>query len=500
MHGIVRLPALSLGLVLALAAGPARADIDDWLRFSGHIESDLRYIVEDHRGPVPGDGYRFEMNRNEVRLSLRLTPTDNVAAFLDTRTRFYGFNRGVELGDLTTRTKLDPHEFYLDEAYLFVHGFFWEGMDFKAGRMIQNWGRAFLFNPTDNLNSRDLSDPLNYAGKVPNQMFEVDLYPADWLDLSLVWVPLFKPSQLPASALMGFAVEYDRGGCFSAAPIPPLSSGQVGELEELFTSMDPCALRFVDPEVRTVNPAIELKNSQAAARADMRLGPLDMALSYYYGRFSFPVAVDAAALVENSPDTIDVRYIAEVMYPRIHVVGFDFAYSAPWLWNMGFFGEIGVYFPERVNFGLLAMVDGDRTVEMEHVNVPRTPFFKATAGFDQSFTSWLYVNAMYIRGFFDEFNDRYGIHNYLSVAPEIRLFDTELQIRLAAILSLDDMSMTLNPKINWVMFPGAELAFTGLVFVGDTEPGDPRDYASKLKFGQKAAGRSVISVAAKVTW
>ena len=107
---------------------------------------------------------------------------------------------------------------------------------------------------------------------------------------------------------------------------------------------------------------------------------------------------------------------------------------------------------------------------------------------------------MYIRGFFDEFNDRYGIHNYLSLAPEFRLFDTELQIRLAAILSLDDMSTTLNPKINWIMFPGAELSVTGLIFAGDTAPKNPRDYSSKFKFGQKAAGRSVVSVAAKVTW
>ena len=67
-------------------------------------------------------------------------------------------------------------------------------------------------------------------------------------------------------------------------------------------------------------------------------------------------------------------------------------------------------------------------------------------------------------------------------------------------LSLDDMSTTLNPRINWIMFPGAELSVTGLIFVGDTEPKNPRDYASKIKFGQKAAGRSVVSVAAKVTW
>ncbi|MBM4371585.1 MAG: hypothetical protein FJ098_08020 [Deltaproteobacteria bacterium] len=487
-------------LAALLVPQQAQADIEDWLRFSGHVESDIRFIVEDHRGVVPGDGYRFLMNRNELRLALRITPSENVAAVVDTRLRLDGFNRSAELGELIDRRKLDPFELYLDEAYLFVHGFFWEGMDFKAGRMIQNWGRSFLFNPTDNLNSRDLSDPLNYAGKVPNQMVEIDLYPSDWLDISLIWVPVFKPAQLPASALLGFAVENDAEGCFRQAPIPPLSPSQVGELEELFSAMDPCALNFVNPLVRTVNPGFRIENSQAAVKANLRAGPVDMSLSYYYGRFGFPVALDAAALVDQGPETIDVQYVAEVMYPRIHVAGFDFAYSAPWLWGMGFFGELGVYFPERVGFGLLAVVDGERTVEMTSVNVPTTPFVKASAGFDQSFTPWFYANVMYVRGFFDEFNDRYGIHNYLSLAPEFRLFDTELQIRLAAVWSLDDMSVTLNPRVNWIMFPGAELTLTGLIFIGDTEPEDPRDYGSKFKFGQKAAGRSVVSLKAKVTW
>ena len=500
MTTLHRLPAFACALAVLFTAGAARADFDDWLRFSGYIESDVRFIVDDHRGAVPGDGYAFQMNRNEVRLNLRITPTENVAAVLDTRLRFYGFNRSEELGDLFTRETLDPFEMYLDEAYLMVHGFFWEGMDFKAGRMIQNWGKAYQFNPTDNLNSRDLSDPLNYAGKVPNQMFEVDLYPADWLELTFVWVPVFKPAQLPSSAAMAFAVEYDQQGCFSSAPIPPLSIGQVGELEELFTSLDVCALNFATPRVNTVNPALKLSNSQVAVRGDMRLGPVDMSLSYYYGRFGFPIALDAVALVSGSENTVDVEYIAEVMYPRIHVAGMDFSYSASWMWDMGFFGEIAVIFPERVNFGVIAYMDGSRVVEMESVNVPTTPFFKATAGFDQAFTSWLYVNAMYVRGFFDEFNDRYGLHNYIVFAPEFRIFDTEFQIRLAGILDLDDMSSSLNPRINWIMFPGAELTFTGLFMIGDTEAANPRDYASKIRFGQKAAGRNVVSLKAKVTW
>ena len=41
---------------------------------------------------------------------------------------------------------------------------------------------------------------------------------------------------------------------------------------------------------------------------------------------------------------------------------------------------------------------------------------------------------------------------------------------------------------------------SGMWFFGDTDPADPLDYASKYKFGQKAVGRNVVSLKAKLTW
>lgn len=515
---------------------------EEWwekVEFTGFLSSDLRYIVENWRGAY-GDGYRFEMNRNDLDLRFKVEPSERVKGVVETRFRFFGFNNASDIPSLSDRAKVDPFDVRLEEAYLEVHGLLWDKLDLKAGRMIQNWGAADMFNPTDNLNSRDFSDPLDYSAKVPNQMIEIDLYPTDWLQLTAVWVPLFKPSMLPPSASWGFAVEYDENGCFMSAPTPPIDTephpGQVDEngnpisdaqiLGKLFSTMVPgtdpvtgrnCKLVFPKTEVRTVEPEWSLANSQAAIRAKFRAGDFDFALSYYYGRFSFPVAYTAIADVvlpggksatgfSTDPVTIDpkktnVKYIAEVTYPRMQVVGFDFSYTAEWLYDVGFVGELAVIFPEQINFGLRALVGGRDVIEpMRSINVPSTPFVKATAGFDYTFTSWLYLNAMYVRGFFDEFNDKYGIHNYFVAATELKFFEDELVIRLATALNCDDLSANLFPQITWIAAPSVELQ-TGLFWLfGPTEMGDPLDYSTRSKFGHKAAGRNVAFVKAKLTW
>ena len=77
----------------------------------------------------------------------------------------------------------------------------------------------------------------------------------------------------------------------------------------------------------------------------MQQAGLDFSFSYYYGRFTFPVAVDAGIDVMTfmpgeTPTPrftsltdprlkggyANVNYIAEIMYPKMQVVGFDFSH------------------------------------------------------------------------------------------------------------------------------------------------------------------------------
>jgi hypothetical protein len=236
----------------------------------------------------------------------------------------------------------------------------------------------------------------------------------------------------------------------------------------------------------------------------VKAGGFDVALSYYYGRFTFPVALDAVADVVPSatqPGKMDVNYLAEVTYPRMQVAGLDFSYSAPWLFDVGLVGEVALIFPEQVDFGLRIPAGGARLARgIRSVNVPSDPFVKGTAGMDYTFTRWLYVNAMYVRGFFDEFNDLYGIHNYAVLTAEMKFMQDELVLRLSGVLNLDDRSSVAYPQVTWIVVPAVEVAAGAFVFGGDTNPDDPLDYAAREKFGQKVAGRSVAFLKTKVTW
>lgn len=518
--------------VILLASGSAKANWAEMISLSGSLESDVRFITDNWRGAKKGQGYEFEMNRNDINLRLRADPTERVQAVVDTRLRFFGFNEAATLPELISRERIDPFSFQLTEAYVAVRGVPWSKMDIKIGRMIQTWGTVDMFNPTDNLNARDFSDPLNFMDKVPNQMLEIDIYPTDWLTLQAVWVPTFKPSQLPPSAVLGFALEYDDNGCVAGFPAPPLDADGRAVLGSLFSAdgpfgmdLDLCRLNFANPEVRTVMPKAGISNSQAAARAKFQVGPVDFSLSYYYGRFKFPVAYTAVADVMSpggktsgfvtdsktiDPKKYNVKYVAEVMYPRMQVIGADFAYSSDNPWVPGFKAEAALILPEKVDFGMSAFLDGEKLdLGKDPANPMRTitssngsgkPFVKATVGVDWSYSDIFYINLMYVYGFFDEFNDRFGLHHFFVGATEFKFLQSELQIRMSSVLDMTDLSAMIYPQLTWIVAPAVELSFGYMHFFGDTSPRDPLDFATKSRFGQKATGRNVAFMKAKVTF
>ncbi len=494
----------ALGALVLLAALPARAaGWWDQITLSGRLESDLRFDVDDYRGETPGDGYRFSINRNDAILHVEIAPSEAVVGVFDGRLRFYGFNEANELPALADRNRVDPFSVQLDQAYVAVRGLPWSWLDLKAGRMQQTWGSADVFNQVDFLNARDFYDPMDYARKVPNEMVEVAVYPKPWLTLTGVWVPVFKPAMLPPSASLGFAVGRDANGCLAGFPAPPLAPSDTRALSELFGSIDPCALNFATPSVRLFLPRNGLADSQGAVKAKVSVENLEVALSYYVGRFGFPVAYNAVALANPSaanPARVDVDYTAEVIYPRIQVAGLDFAYSADWLFDVGVVGELAVIFPEQVNFGLRAYQGSTKLFEASSVNVAPAPFIKATLGLDYTFTKWLYVNAMYVRGFFDEFNDRYGVHNYVVATAELKFLSDALLLRLAGIVNVDDGSNVANPQLTWVITPGLEALAGAFLFGGSVNPRDPFDYAARSKFGQRAAGRSFAYLKMRFTF
>ena len=484
-----------IGLFLSLLLFPSLAFAEGWedkIEFSGSLSSDIRFIIENNRGEIDGEGYEFELNRNELKLRLEMFPVENVRGVAETLLRFDGYNNANNLQGLTKRSEIDPYEVQLNEAYLHLRH---EYAEVRVGRFAVNWGTADQFNPTDVISPRDFSDSLEYSVKVPNQMIEAKVFPTDFFNFTVIWVPVFKPSQLPPSAVLGFAPVRDpKTGEMLSFPAPPLKDySKIKELQDMALGM---GVTLDETAVNTIYPKSKIANSQAAAKAQFQFDDIDFSFSYYYGRFSFPQALTAYAYMN---DNGGVNYDVEVMYPRMHMAGFDMSYPLTWLFDIGFRAEAALYFPEEVTFGVL--VDPKLLpTEITSHNISGDPIFKATVGLDYTFTAWFYMNAMYVRGFIDEFDDLSGLHNYVVSNIDFKFFEDELQIKLAGVLNVDDLSATLFPQMTWVVVPSVEVIAGTLIFLGDTMPDEPLDYAAKSKFGQKPVGRSIAFLKAKLTF
>jgi hypothetical protein len=93
------------------------------------------------------------------------------------------------------------------------------------------------------------------------------------------------------------------------------------------------SLKFLKP--------LDIKSAQAGVKISAFLLNYDISVSYYYGRYSLPVIdridLEQAILVTNIS--------ASSHYPRVHIVGLDFAGS---VFDMGRWGEAGLFILEQV--------------------------------------------------------------------------------------------------------------------------------------------------------
>ncbi len=495
---------VALALLVPATARAAPGWVDK-LELSGYLQSDVRFDIDDFRGPVPGQGYTFSLNRNDFDLKLKFTPYPDVVAVVEPRVRYYGFvsSQTLSIANLWDASQVSPFTLYMDQAYVALKGVPAKWIDLKAGRMQVTWGSVDVFSPNDNINSRDLSDPLDYTRRVPNEMVEFVAYPISHITLNLIWVPIFQPAWLPPSAPLAYAVQKNAQGCLTGFPPPPLTIAQNQQLNKLFTAVNPCSLNFPDPTVTTYLPSNKLTDMQVGFRARAKLGDLDIGLNYYYGRFGFPVAYDATVQISPGASQTTVNYSAEVIYPRMHVMGADFNYSSPYLLDFGIVGDIAVIVPEPVTFALGIYENGTSLFQQSNQNVSGKPFVKGAAGLERTFGNVLYVDALFVHGFFDEFNDAYGLHNYVSLTPELTLFRDRVKLRVGSFLDLTDLkdpSYVVYPQLTWTALPSVEIMLGAFVLGGETEPKTPLDYASRTKFGQLAAGRDEAISRVTVTW
>lgn len=494
MRSIIRAAAAAFVAVGAFAPGAARAELSDMFSLHGYLESDLRLQIDNYRGDKRGQGYSFELQQNIANLKLEIAPDPNVQALVSTTLWFYGFGTYGTLEDVTRRDKIDPYYVQLDNAYMTVRGFLFPSLDLTVGRTSLTWGAADTFNPTDLISPRDLRDPLNFTMKVPNELMQLEWFISSNVTLTLVWIPLFRPAQLPQSSRYALA---------STDQAPPLRDREaVQALVDIFQGQrEELELRAV--RTRIIRPHYDPSNMAGAAKLAWNMSAIDtnISLTYYVGRFSFPqpLAVDVSLLpADPATGRTPVQVDAALYYPRIQAIGFDFAHSASWLFDAGIFGEIAMYIPERVQFALNVPSLPDQP--FRSTNLRPVPFVKATLGMDYTWTAWLYTNVQYVYGFLDELNDLAGLRHYLVPAAELRAPSGKYTLRLAAVYTLSDNSAALFPQAWWNVHDMVKLTVGALYYVGDTHPDDPTRYGSWQKFGQKATGRSIAYLKARFTF
>ncbi len=426
--------------------------------YSFRVQNDTRFDVDRIWEVVPdeedGVGSKVvdtgvpEYSRNETSLRFKLQgrPHPRVRFVGDVELVWLNWSdRLLTLPELTIRHSMDPWRLEAHAAYVDIMDLA-PGLDLRIGRQISMWGSADFFNPTDNLNADDLEDQLLFGENVANEMIRLDYtYLPDregWLEelsFSLVWVPIFRPGQLPRASILRI---YDQG-----EPLPFVED----DLRDASSERRQSVSQFLyDPVVRVELPEFSLANSQLGLRALARMGSTDFTISYYRGYDDIPVTSEVDIVLD--PDLEHLHTDVVMRYPRMQVLGFDINGQASFLGDMGYWIEGAIIFPEEM---ALTFVTDLRPLAYEPDEVvgrviDGRPFFKLTMGFDHSIGEHMFVDVQYVRGFMDEFGAG-RLNNYLVAGFDLKLWNERLLIRLFTIIQMDwlDEALRGEPYDNW---------------------------------------------------
>lgn len=462
------------------------------------VISSLHYDV-DRASPL-----RISRNENRLEFYFAYTPNKHVQVVGDVVPVLMGVNQARELDDLASQVYIQRFHLESRAAYVALTDIA-PGFDIKVGRQIVVWGTADKFNPTNNINADDLEDRPLFTEPIANQMVVFDYAPPrlrDKLYFQGIYVPLFFPALLPPSAALGLKDP------FAETPfVNPTELAKITYLQEDYLVKNP---KFV-PQVfgHVEMPETKFSNGQFAAKIGSRLGQVDLSASYYYGRHDIPLPVEARTTMvaplnqEPAPaDGVYFRSDVRLVYPKMQVIGLDFATQLPFLGNMGLWGEGALIIPEYKEFSIdlpplpgggLDVTPDDGMVNPESaitgVAIKRQPFIKATVGFDYTFGKHVYVQAQYLRGMINEFGAGH-IGNYIVGGTDLIFFGRKLVFRAFGVVDFPTNNpkgkgpsgviapaLLFAPPWGYVNFELGSFALLG----GD-----------KTYFGQRATGSSIV--------
>lgn len=463
-------------------------------KLSDKLDFSFRVVTSAYFDVAGVEERQFSRNENRLEFTLRYQPNEHVAIVGNVEPVFLGVAQAQFLDDLATRQLLTPFHVESDAAYVAIYDLL-PKLDLKIGRQIVQWGTADKFNPTNNINPDDLEDRPLFTEPIANQMVVVDFAPLDdKLWFQGVYVPLFYPALLPPSASAGLQDPQ--------SPVPYALESDVAKIQELQDLLDiqPALVPTVVGSVRM--PKRRFSDGQSAIKLGTSLNGVDASISYYNGRHDIPMPlrVDSTTKdpIEGPNDQAECCYRSDVVlnYPRMQVLGLDFATQLPFLNNLGLWGEGALFFPTAQDLFIEFPVPVDVTPDDDVVDpveqlsgaaVTDRPYIKATAGLDYTFGKHVYVQAQYLRGFIDEFGAEH-IGNYLVGGTELVFFGRHLLFRAFGVVDFptdpnDNGSYVIYPELVLVP-PWGSLTFDigSFFLIGEDD----------TKFGQPAAGSSIV--------
>lgn len=482
-------------------AGPSEQILN---KTGGKLQTRFRIVSSLHYDVARAEPRRISRNENRLEFYFAYTPNKHVQVVGEAAPVLMGTSQARELDDLASQVYLQRFHMESRAAYVALTDIA-PGLDIKVGRQIVVWGTADKFNPTNNINADDLEDRPLFTEPIANQMAVIDYSPLrdrDKLYFQGIYVPMFFPALLPPSAAAGLKDPY------AETPfVNPTELAKATYLQETYLPKNPNLVPQVFGHVEM--PENKFTNGQFAFKIGSRLGEVDISASYYYGRHDIPLPVEAkttmthALNAEEPPaDGYYFRSDVRLIYPKMQVIGLDFATQVPFLGNMGLWGEAALIIPEAQQFYIdLPPLPGggvDVTPDDGKFNpepfiagpaIKKQPFIKATAGFDYTFGKHVYVQAQYLRGMINEFGAGH-IGNYIVGGTDLIFFGRKLVFRAFGVVDLPGNNpkgkgasgviapaLLFAPPWGYVNFELGSFAMLG----GD-----------KTYFGQKATGSSIV--------
>jgi hypothetical protein len=422
-----RLAAAAALIAVFLGSTLAHAEIE--LKWSGRIQTDIRFRVED-KSVGPWYGRReakpgISRNDNTFRLKL-VANSEQFTGVAEFDFSYYGFAIDLDgFNELWRREIVDSFRIEAQGVYIEARDLLIPGLDVRIGQQVVAWGVGDQFNPTNVINPLDLEDPLLFGEQLSNVMLKADYSPDGNFVASLVMVPIFRPALLNRTSGLGLAL---------TQRLPYINDA----LRHRIHTESWFSARTGNPSVLeraiVVTPETSLDNIQWAARLAYTVGSHDFALMFYSGRFDIPQPFASYAEIDSGErcNPIDpgdcvngiTRTYTGLTYPKMMVLGFNATGELPNPLSLLFKGakaigyrfELGVYFPRRVNsrvlnnelsLGGITLPPGEYDYQLPGGGAPLviddTPFAKWVVGLDYTFSSNIYLNVQWVHGLADEY-------------------------------------------------------------------------------------------------